>query len=195
MEVIVRINGLDTPYWEKDVEEIVPLRPHLLMPTKVSGREYIQTLGERISRLERENGAEDLTADLRCKRTKEGKEIFYSRSRLVCAARAAGIDAYDTPFTDVDDLEGLEQDALLAKSLGFSGKAVISPRHVNCVNRIFSPSEGEILHARQVLEAIEEAKRMGKGAVSLNGKMIDAPIAARAKQVLEMARQMNGEVE
>ena len=85
-------------------------------------------------------GAEDLTADLRCKRTKEGKEIFYSRSRLVCAARAAGIDAYDTPFTDVDDLEGLEQDALLAKSLGFSGKAVISPRHVNCVNRIFSPS-------------------------------------------------------
>mgnify|MGYP002611045008 CR=1 FL=1 len=166
-EVIVRINALDTPYWEDDVEAIVPLKPDMIMPTKVSGADYIKKLSAKMAEVEEKHGlpvggirlipllettlgienayqiatadsrmealylgAEDLTADLRCKRTKKGDEIFYSRSRLVCAARAAGIEAYDTPFTAVDDLEGLEADAMFAKSLGFTGKAVISPRHV-----------------------------------------------------------------
>lgn len=228
-EIIVRINGLDTPYWEEDVEAITPLKPDLLMPTKVSGGDYIKKLSEKMAEVERTHGlqeggvglipllettlgienafhiavsdprvkalylgAEDLTADLRCKRTKKGDEIFYSRSRLVCAARAAEIDAYDTPFTEIDDMEGLEADARLAKSLGFTGKAVISPRHVECVNRVFSPSRAEIEHARSVFEALEEAKRMGKGAASLKGKMIDAPIAARARQVLEAAEIIYG---
>ena len=68
-------------------------------------------------------GGEDLTADLRCKRTKQGNEINYARTRLVCAARAAGVDVYDTPFTDVNDDEGIVRDAEYAKSLGFSGKS------------------------------------------------------------------------
>lgn len=137
-------------------------------------------------------GAEDLTADFRCRRSKEGAEIFYSRSRLLCAARAAGLDAYDTPFTDVEDIEGLRADAALAKSLGFSGKAVINPRHIPVVNEIFSPSREEIAYAQEVFWAIEEAKRQGKGAISLNGKMIDAPIVERARQVLEAAKEIFG---
>ena len=140
-------------------------------------------------------GAEDLTADLRCKRTKEGGEILYARGRLVCAARAAGIEAYDTPFTDVDDIEGLRKDAMFAKSLGYTGKAVISPRHVETVNEVFSPTAAEIRHAKQVLEAIETARRMGKGAISLNGKMIDAPIVLRAKLVMEAAEAIGWEDE
>ena len=79
-------------------------------------------------------GAEDLTADLRCQRTKEGREIDYARSRLVVAARAAGVDVYDTPFTDVNDDEGIVADATYAKSLGFTGKASISPRHIDAIN-------------------------------------------------------------
>lgn len=229
-EVIVRINALDTPYWEQDVEAIVPLRPAMLMPTKVSGADYIRTLDEKITQVERRHGlpeggirliplletalgienafaiatasprmealylgAEDLSADLRCPRTKAGAEIAYARGRLVCAARAAGIEAYDTPFTDVEDLAGLEADARLAKGLGYTGKAVISPRHVDIVNRIFSPSQAEIDHAREVFEAIEEAKRQGKGAISLHGKMVDAPIVQRARLVLEAAAAMEGE--
>jgi len=137
-------------------------------------------------------GAEDLTADLRCRRTREGKEILYARGRLVCAARAAGIEVYDTPFTDVQDLEGLEEDALLAKGLGFSGKACISPAHVAAVNRVFSPSAAEIAYAKDVFDAIAEAKRQGKGAISLRGKMIDAPIVARARLVLEAAAEIEG---
>ncbi len=228
-ERIVRINGLDTPYWEEDLAAILPLRPEAVMPPKVSGAAYIDTLDKALSGLEArmglpagqtkilalletaqgvENayaiaaasprmmglflGAEDLTADLRCRRTKEGQEILYARGRLVCAARAAGIEVYDTPFTDVQDLEGLEADALLAKGLGFSGKACISPAHVATVNRVFSPSAAEIAYARDVFDAIAEAKRQGKGAISLRGKMIDAPIVARARLVLEAAAEIEG---
>lgn len=228
-ELIVRINGLDTPYWKEDLKAILPLKPAAIMPPKVSGAEYIKALDDALTGLEAqlglpngqtrilalletaqgvENayaiatasprmvglflGAEDLTADLRCRRTKESGEILYARGRLVCAARAAGIEVYDTPFTDVRDLEGLEADASFAKGLGFSGKACISPAHVATVNRVFSPSQAEIDYAKDVFEAIAEAKRQGKGAISLRGKMIDAPIVQRARMVLETAAEIEG---
>ena len=140
-------------------------------------------------------GGEDLTADLRCKRTKSGNEINYARTRLVCAARAAGIAVYDTPFTDVNDDEGIIADAEYAKSLGFSGKAAIAPRHVRAINEVFSPSLKDIRYAQDVFEAIRLGKEQGKGAVSLRGKMIDKPIVERARQTLEAAKQLGLEVE
>ncbi len=228
-EIIIRINDLETPYWEKDLEAVMPFRPDVIMPTKVSGAPYIQKLAAKMTELEAECGiedgstkiipllettlgienafaigtadrrmaalylgAEDYTADLRSKRTKEGTEIFYARTRLVNAARAAGIDAYDTPWTDVDDMEGLRKDTMFAKSLGYTGKAVINPRHISIVNEVFSPSAEEIAYAKDVFAAIEEGKRLGKGAVSLRGKMIDKPIVERARQVLENAKEIYG---
>jgi len=135
-------------------------------------------------------GAEDLTADLQCKRTKEGREIQYARTRLVVAARAAGVDVYDTPFTDVNDDEGIWEDTQLAKALGFTGKASISPRHVEVINSVFSPTAEEIEYAYEVLDAIALAKAQGKGAIALRGKMIDAPIVARAQRTIEMAQAL-----
>ncbi len=135
-------------------------------------------------------GAEDLTADLQCKRTKEGREIEYARTRLVVAARAAGVDVYDTPFTDVNDDEGIVTDAKLAKALGFTGKASISPRHVEVINSVFSPTQEEIDYAYEVMAAIALAKEQGKGAISLRGKMIDAPIVSRAQQTISMAQAL-----
>ena len=135
-------------------------------------------------------GAEDLTADLQCSRTKGGREIEYARTRLVVAARAAGIEVYDTPFTDVNDDEGIASDAALAKALGFSGKAAISPRHVEVINRVFSPTVKEIEYAYEVMDAIARAKEQGKGAVALRGKMIDAPIVARAQRTIAMAKAL-----
>ncbi len=228
-EVIVRINPTDSPYWEEDLEQIVPVRPDMIMPTKVSCGEDVRIISQRLSLLEEQNGmeigtigliplietamgienafsiassdrrvraiflgGEDLTADLRCKRTKEGTEIFYARSRMVMAARAAGVDVYDTPWTDVDDMEGLVRDAQFAKSLGFSGKSSINPRQIPSINAVFSPTEEEIQYAKDVFETIEKAKAEGKGVVALHGKMIDAPIVARAKQVLEAAEAIKG---
>ena len=135
-------------------------------------------------------GGEDLTADLHCKRTKEGHEISYARSRMVMAARAAGVEVYDTPFTDVNDDEGIYTDAQLARSLGFTGKSAISPRHVKAINEVFSPSPKDIDYAYEVMEAIRIGKEQGKGAVALRGKMIDAPIVARAMQTIEMAEEL-----
>ncbi|MCR5161924.1 MAG: CoA ester lyase [Lachnospiraceae bacterium] len=228
-EIIIRINDLETPYWEKDLEAVMPFRPDVIMPTKVSGAPYIHKLAAKMTELESECGipdgstkiipllettlgienafaigtadrrmaalylgAEDYTADLRAKRTKEGTEIFYARTRLVNAARASGIDAYDTPWTDVDDMEGLRKDTMFAKSLGYTGKAVINPRHISIVNEVFSPSAEDIAYAKDVFAAIEEGKRLGKGAVSLRGKMIDKPIVERARQVLENAKEIYG---
>ncbi|MCI9678030.1 MAG: CoA ester lyase [Oscillospiraceae bacterium] len=229
-ERVVRINGLDTPYWRLDLEAVIPMGPELIMLPKTGGGEDIRQLDRALTELESAHGltpgrtgiialletaagvenafaaasasprvkalflgAEDLTADLRCQRTREGAEILYARSRLVCAARAAGVEVYDTPFTDVNDLEGLERDAAFAKGLGFTGKACISPAHVSTVNQMFSPSRKEIDYAREVFEAVERGRRQGKGAVSLRGKMIDAPIVARARLVLEAAAELGGE--
>ena len=229
VELTVRINSLDTPYWQDDLREMVPLRPDLIMPTKVGSAEDVATLDAFMTQLEErcgqpagtvkliplietarglENafavasasprvaalflGAEDLTTDLRAPRTKEGTEILYARSRMVSAARAAGIDVYDTPFTDVNDDEGAGCDARLARSLGFSGKAAISPRHVRAINEAFSPTAKEIDYAREVLAAIGQAKEQGRGAISLYGKMIDKPIVTRAQQTLAMAEALQG---
>ncbi len=131
-------------------------------------------------------GAEDLTASLGVQRTKAGSEISYARGRLVMAAKSCGVDCIDTPFTDVDDMEGLKADSELARSLGFDGKAVISPRHVEVVNRSFTPSDREIEWARLVVNALEAGERSGKGVVSVGGKMVDAPVAARAQKILAL---------
>lgn len=231
-EVIVRINPIETDFWKKDLDEVIPLRPGMIMPTKVSCADDVRTVSDYIAQVEErcgmekntvrliplietamgvENafaiasadprvaaiflGGEDLTADLRCKRTKEGNEIFYARCRMVNAARAAGVDVYDTPFTDVDDIDGLYKDAAFAKSLGFTGKASISPRHVAGINEVFSPTQADIDYAHEVMETIRMAKAQGKGVVSLRGKMIDAPIVTRARQVIEMEKAIFGGTE
>ena len=226
-EIIVRINSIDTPYWKKDVDEMLPQKPQLLLLPKTGSAQDVQEADAYISEVEDklglarntvglmplietamgvENafaiatassrvqalflGAEDLTADLRCKRTKEGREIEYARTRLVVAARAAGVDVYDTPFTDVNDDEGIWTDAELAKALGFTGKASISPRHVEVINAVFSPTQKDIDYAYEVMDAIRLAKEQGKGAIALHGKMIDAPIVARAEQTIAAAKAL-----
>ncbi|NLA71829.1 MAG: CoA ester lyase [Clostridiaceae bacterium] len=133
-------------------------------------------------------GAEDLAADLGCARTKEGREIFYSRSRLIIAAKAAGIEALDTPFTDARDTEGCYEDALFARSLGYAGKLCISPHHLDSIHRAFMPSKAEIEFALEVTEAMRRAKEDKRGAVSLRGKMIDLPVLLQAERTLHLAR-------
>jgi len=136
-------------------------------------------------------GGEDLTSDLGIKRTKEGEEVFYARNQVATACRAMKVDSIDTPFTDTNDFEGLEKDTRKAKSLGLTGKAVISPKHVDTIHSVYAPTADEIKHAKRVLEAMEEAESEGKGVFSLDGKMVDAPVINRAKNTVELARLLN----
>ena len=172
-------------------QDTVGLMPLIETAMGVENAFAIATAAKRVKALFL--GAEDLTADLQCKRTKEGREIEYARTRLVVAARAAGVDVYDTPFTDVNDDEGIVKDAELAKALGFTGKASISPRHVEVINTVFSPTQKDVDYAYEVMDAIATAKEQGKGAIALHGKMIDAPIVARAERVIAMAQALGME--
>ena len=130
-------------------------------------------------------GAEDLIADISGIRSNESLEIMYARQRLVNAARAAGISPSDTAFINVDDDEWLVKDCKLSRSLGFDGRAIISPRQVKLARSMYLPSKKEIDYAKAVIDAIHDAKRRGRGAITLNGKMVDEPIVKRARAVLQ----------
>ncbi len=136
-------------------------------------------------------GLEDYTADIGAQRTNEGTESFFARAMLVNAAKAAGIQAIDTVFSDVNDMEGLKNAVLEAKGLGFEGKGCIHPRQIQVVHDAFAPTESEIEKAQKIVAAFEEAKAKGLGVVSIGSKMIDAPIVKRAVNTLKIAELMN----
>lgn len=133
-------------------------------------------------------GAEDFTASMKAQRTKSGLEIFYARSAILMACRAAGIEAIDAVFSDINDVEALKEDVTLTRNLGFDGKTVIHPRQIDIINSYFTPSKKEINYALRVLEAVEEGKRNHTGAVALDGSMIDKPMELRALTTLAQAR-------
>lgn len=132
-------------------------------------------------------GAVDFTRDMGVSLSKEGTELFFARSYVAIAARAAGVLAIDTVFTDIADREGLIKDAMLAKQLGFKGKFLIHPSQIEPVNRIFSPSEKEIEYAKKVVQAFKEAEARGLGAASLEGRMIDIAVYKQAEDLLKLA--------
>jgi len=132
-------------------------------------------------------GGEDFTFDLGVQRTREGRELDYPRAIIATCARAAGLVALDTPFADIQDIDGLVADAERAKAVGFGGKYVIHPSHIDLVHRVFSPGEADVAYARQVLRAWSEAQTKGLGAVQLDGRMVDRPVAERAQRIIDQA--------
>lgn len=133
-------------------------------------------------------GAEDYVTDLKTNRSADGIELLFARSMILQAARAAGIAAIDTVYSDVNNEEGLIKEVSLIKQLGFDGKSVINPRQIKPIVDIYTPTEKEIQKAQAVIEAIEEANAKGSGVIALNGKMIDKPIVLRAQRVLKLAK-------
>lgn len=131
-------------------------------------------------------GAEDYVTDLKTTRS-DGTELAFARGMIVNAARAAGIDALDTVYSDVSNEEGFLAEATIIKKMGFSGKSVINPRQIDPLHRLFKPSDKDIEKARAIMEAIRDANARGSGVASLNGKMIDKPVVTRAKYLLELA--------
>jgi citrate lyase subunit beta / citryl-CoA lyase len=226
VEVVVRVNPMDSEFGAEDVNVIARVKPDALLVPKAD-EEAIRIVDEMVNNIEVEEGfekgsikiiplietafgletvynvikaskrviaillgGEDLTADLGVKRTKEGEEIFYARNKVATACKALKIDSIDTPFTDTNDYEGLAKDTAKAKSLGLTGKAAINPRQIDTIHSVFAPSEEDIKHALRILDAMEEAKKEGKGVFSIDGKMVDAPIINRALNTVELARRL-----
>lgn len=133
-------------------------------------------------------GAEDYVTNLKTRRYPDGQELFFARSMILHAARAAGIAAIDTVYSNVDNTEGFEAEVRLIKQLGFDGKSVINPRQIPLVNAIYAPTEKEIQNAKEVIWGIQEAEAKGSGVISVNGKMVDKPIVERAQRVIALAK-------
>lgn len=223
-EVSVRINPIDSPYWEADLEYIVPAMPDSIVIPKAS-TEAVPMVEQRIEELrakynvekeidtilliESANGimdiqnickssklftglilgAEDYSSDMGVERTKGNKEIEYARYVLATAARAFRVDGIDTPYTDVDDMEGLMEDTGFAKSIGLGGRLLINPRQVEYVHKVLSPTAEQIEEASNILTESEIAKKQGLGVFSYKGKMVDLPVIKRAEATIENAKK------
>jgi len=131
-------------------------------------------------------GGQDLTADMNIKSSKEGYGIDLARKMIVMAAKANHIDAIDTVFVDIDDEEGLAKETTYIRELGFSGKAVINPRQIDIVHEAYTPNDKEIRQAYKIIKAFNKNTKEGIGVFAVDGKMVDAPVVARARYVLEL---------
>ncbi len=133
-------------------------------------------------------GAEDYCANLKTQRSQTGDELRLARETIVVAARAAGIDALDTVYSNLNDMEAFRAEVEFIKTLGFDGKSIINPRQIEVVNEVFAPKEKDIQKARTILAAIREAEARGSGVVAVNGKMVDRPVVIRAQRTIELAK-------
>lgn len=132
-------------------------------------------------------GLEDYTADLGVRRTNEATESFFARTMLVNACKAARIQAIDSVFSDIADMEALRQNVITSKSLGFDGMGCIHPRQIRVIHENFAPDKAEIEKAKKIVNAFMDATEKGLGVVSLGTKMIDAPVVKRAQKVINLA--------
>lgn len=132
-------------------------------------------------------GLEDYTADIGARRTNEATESFYARTRMVNACKAAGIQAIDSVFSDVGDMDALKENVRISKSLGFEGMGCIHPRQINVIHEYFAPEKDEIVKATKIVNAFIIAEEKGLGVVSLGTKMIDPPVVKRAQKTIDLA--------
>jgi citrate lyase beta subunit len=205
--VTVRVNAAGTEHWGADLQAVADLELDALVLPKATP-EAVGALGPdgppvvaivetalgvrhayETARLPRVAalvlGAVDLGLELGLEPRADGQEVLYARSRLVLESAAAGLRSpFDLVHVDTRDDEGLEAEARLARSLGFRGKACIHPAQVAIVNRVFSPTGEERERARRVVEAYERGLADGRGAVALDGEMIDLPVVERARRIL-----------
>lgn len=208
---MVRINGVGTPFWEDDLRAVGRLDLDALVLPKATP-EAVDALGAngpplvavvetagglrlayetasrpRVAALAL--GAADLGVELGLEPRPDGLELLYARSALVVDSAAAAIRApFDVVHLDVRDDNGLAAEARLARSLGFGGKLCIHPRQVPVVHDVFAPPDDDVDWARQVVEAYEAGLSAGRGAVALEGQMIDLPVVQRARRILEQAK-------
>ena len=168
-----------------------PVGSTLLMAAIESARGVLNVLeicesSERLFGVALSGG--DYTKDLQTTITKTGVELAGARQMIVIAARAAGVQCFDTVYTDLDDMEGFRREVQMNKMMGFDGKSIINPRQIAVVHEVFTPTQKEIVFAQKVVNEIEEKRRQGIGVFVVDGKMIDVAFYDGALKTLAMAR-------
>ncbi len=133
-------------------------------------------------------GAEDYVRAMKTERSPEGIELLFARSTILHAARANGLMAFDTVYSDARNEEGFLREAALIKQMGFDGKSLINPAQIALIHNLFAPTQKEVDYAEKVIKAAEDAAKAGCGVVSLNGKMVDTPIIERSRLIVQRAQ-------
>ncbi len=201
VETIVRVNALDSAYGLADLQAVVRGGADIVRLPKTDSAQDVVDMEREIAAIEaacgRPVGSTGLLAAISGYRhalgaenpggSPEGIELLFARCSLLQAARAAGIQAFDTVYSDANNEAGFLQEAALIKQLGFDGKSLINPRQIELLHNLYAPTAKEVAHAQRVVDAAEAAEREGRGVVSLNGKMVDSPVIERARLVLERA--------
>jgi citrate lyase subunit beta/citryl-CoA lyase len=134
-------------------------------------------------------GAEDYTANLAIERTIDGEELAFARSQIVLAASLVGADAIDGVCVDLNDSAALQRDCARARGIGFRGKMAIHPRQLEVINGSFTPTPGQVVRARKLIEAYEMARAGGEGVTTMDGQMVELPIVERARRLLTLAER------
>lgn len=225
--VVVRINGIDTPFYHDDLEAVVSAGAAIIRLPMVRDAQMIRDLDAEITMLEEKYGippgrtkilaavesasgvvnavpiatasprmmgialaAYDYAMDMHTTHdaATDESQLFFARCALLHAARVAKIHCYDAVYSDVNNTEGFLREVAVIKRLGFDGKSLVNPRQIEPLHNAFAPTEAEVDHARRIVAAAAEAEEAGHGVVSLDGKMIDAPIIAGARRTLRLAR-------
>ena len=225
VERVVRINGLDSPYWKEDIrcavaggadsiripktesasdvkmveravseaekEFNIPAGRTLIMAAIESARGVMRALdiceaSDRLFGIALSGG--DYTKDLQTHITGTGIELMGARQNLVIAARAAGVQCFDTVYTDLDNMEGFRQDVENIHLMGFDGKSIINPRQIAVVHEIYTPKQKDIIFAEKVVKEIDEKKALGIGVFTVDGKMIDIAFYDGAKRTIALAK-------
>ena len=224
-ERVVRINGLDTPYWKEDIRCAVAGGCDAIRIPKTERPEDVRTVEGRIEAAEKEFGIPegrtlimaaiesargvmkaldiceaserlfgialsggDYTKDLQTHITGTGIELMGARQNMIIAARAAGVQCFDTVYTNLDDMEGFRRDVETIHLMGFDGKSIINPRQITIVHEIFTPTPKDIIFAEKVVKEIDDKKARGIGVFTVDGKMIDIAFYDGARRIIALAK-------
>ena len=225
VERVVRINGLDSPYWKEDIRCAVAGGCDTIRIPKTESAQDVKAVETEVENAEKEFGISegrtlimaalesargimkaldiceaserlfgialsggDYTKDLQTHITGTGVELMGARQNMVIAARAAGVQCFDTVYTDLDDMDGFKKDVETIHLMGFDGKSIINPRQIEVVHDIFTPSQKDIIFAEKVVKEIDDKKAKGIGVFTVDGKMIDIAFYDGAKRTIELAK-------
>lgn len=224
-EVIVRINGLDTPHWREDIRVCVAGGADGIRIAKCESAQDVRTVAAAIEEAEVEfdvdvgrtllmaalespkgilNAYEiccasermfgvalsggDLRKSMHTSFQPDGIDMLVARGQTLLAARAAGVQCFDTVFTDLDDEKGFEAEVRQNKAMGFDGKSIINPKQIQLVHQVFAPTEKEVRQAAMIVQAFEDQAKAGVGVFTVNGKMVDVAFVPGAKRILQLAK-------
>ncbi|EGJ26511.1 aldolase/citrate lyase family protein [Streptococcus porcinus] len=224
-EVLVRINGLDTPHWQEDVRVAVAGGADGIRIAKCESAKDVKTVEAAVLAAEREFGKEegrtllmaalesplgilnaleicmasdrmfgvaiaggDFRKSMRVGIEKGGIEINTARGLMLLAARAAGIQCYDTNYPRIEDMEGYREEVELDRKMGFDGKSIINPRQIRLVHQLFAPTKEEITYAEKLLRSMNEQLTNGVGVYTVDGKMVDKPFFEEAQRIIDLAK-------